>query len=638
MKRGIFSYAKRAYATRLLLLFVDTAVVFFSYLFSWLILDLSFYSKFDLYQIVLYLFVIIVPLWFSFRLFRPYSIVLRFTGEKDLFSIGKAISLCFALLFLVNLLWAEHFFSSAFKIKVLFVSYLLSLVLSSFVRLIIRSRYRDFYAEKKRDINVVIFGAGQAGIITKRSIESDGKSRFKVVAFLDDNNAVAFKLMDNVQIYPPSEFADLVKKYNIKKAIIAIHAISRERKKEFGDMCLEHGVLPLVVPPVDTWINGNFTTGQLREFKVEDLLNRPPININKENISNYVEGRVVLVTGAAGSIGSEICRQIIQFKPSSLIILDNAETPLVNIELELISLSRNKLKITTLIADVTFKERCRTVFEHYRPDLVFHAAAYKHVPIMENNPSEAVRINVLGTKNLADLSVEYKVEKFVMISTDKAVNPTNVMGASKRIAEIYIQSFNYCHRLNSGTAFITTRFGNVLGSNGSVVPRFRQQLQEGGPITVTHPDITRYFMTIPEACQLVLEAGSIGKGGEIFLFDMGKPVKIVDLAKNMIKLSGKQVDVDIKIEFTGLRPGEKLYEELLNKAEDTTPTHNSSITIANVREQDFEQVSHDIEKLILCSFTESDMKIVAQMKRIVPEFISNASKFEALDKKKMVYE
>ncbi len=638
MSRGIFSYARRAYVTRLLLLFTDTSAVFFSYLVALAVLDSSVFFNQSISYLFLNFLTILVPLWIFFKIFRPYSIILRFSSEKDLFSIVKSLSATFAILLVINNVYPNLFGDSALQGAILFLTFLQSVILLSFSRFLLRKRYKKLYAEKSRDINVVIFGAGQAGMITKRSIENDGKSRFNVVAFLDDNESVSYKLMDNIEIYPPSEFKNLVNKYNIKKAIIAIHAISAQRKKEFGYMCLEHEVTPLVVPPIDTWINGNFSTGQLREFKVEDLLNRPPININRDNIAQYVEGRVVLVSGAAGSIGSEICRQLLQFNPKTLIILDNAETPLVDVELELKAQIIEKSKICTLIADVTFKERCRDVFNKYRPDLVFHAAAYKHVPMMENNPCEAVRVNVLGTKNLADLSVEYGVEKFVMISTDKAVNPTNVMGASKRIAEIYTQSYNYYFE-NKSTAFITTRFGNVLGSNGSVVPRFKKQLEEGGPITVTHPDITRYFMTIPEACQLVLEAGSIGKGGEIFLFDMGKPVKIVDLAKNMIKLSGKQVDVDIRIEFTGLRPGEKLYEELLNKAEDTTPTHNSSITIANVREQDFQEVSHEIEKLILYSFTEPEFEIVAQMKRIVPEFISNASKFEVLDrKKKFAYE
>ncbi len=633
--KSIFSYSRKAYTTRLFLLGLDTFGTLVGYVFaSYWVQPVPFHLH-SAQEIFLTIVGIIIPLWVSFKIFRPYSIILRFIGEKDVYTVFKSLSLAFGFLFVFELLFPIVDRLAIFNSLNIMLGYLVSLLLLVSFRFGIKKTYGAIYGTHSRNINVAIFGAGQSGMITKRAIDNDGKSKYRVVAFFDDNEAVIRKLIEGVEIYHPSEFPEIARKYNIKKGIIAIQVIHPQRKKEFGDLCLQSGVIPLVVPPADTWIDGNFSTGQLREFKLEDLLNRPPIEINKENISNYLHQRTILVSGAAGSIGSEICRQVLNYQPKALIIIDNAETPLVEIEIELLAKKSSQTELHTLIADITFKERCRQAFQRYQPDVVFHAAAYKHVPMMENNPAEAVRVNVLGTKNLADLAVEYRVNKFVMVSTDKAVNPTNVMGASKRIAEIYTQAYNGAAE-NPYTSFITTRFGNVLGSNGSVVPRFKKQLENGGPITVTHPEITRYFMTIPEACQLVLEAGSIGMGGEIFLFDMGKPVKIVDLAKNMIRLAGKQVDVDIKIEFTGLRPGEKLYEELLNDAENTTPTHNPSILRANIRQQDYRQVAHDIEKLILCSFTGSDMEIVQQMKRIVPEFVSNASKFEVLDKKKPV--
>jgi FlaA1/EpsC-like NDP-sugar epimerase len=380
------------------------------------------------------------------------------------------------------------------------------------------------------------------------------------------------------------------------------------------------------VPPVTNWINGELSFNQIKSIKIEDLLERDPIKLDDLAISAQLKNKVVLITGAAGSIGSELARQCANYSPKKIYLLDQAESPLHELELEF----NEKFKDTAfevVIADIRNIERLKHVFNSFQPQIVFHAAAYKHVPMMENNPSESIFTNILGTKNTADLANEFKVERFVFVSTDKAVNPTNVMGASKRIAEIYIQSLGK----KSQTKFITTRFGNVLGSNGSVIPRFKKQIEEGGPITITHPDITRYFMTIPEASQLVLEAGSIGKGGEIFVFNMGKSVKILDLARKMILLSGLKENRDIKIIFTGLRPGEKLFEELLADTENTLPTHHDQILIGKVREYDYEEVKNIINELIKLFNTQNNELIVQRMKDLVPEFKSNNSVFQKLD-------
>jgi nucleoside-diphosphate-sugar epimerase len=504
---------------------------------------------------------------------------------------------------------------------------------------------KNFKMDKQR---VIIYGAGEAGIAAKRTLDHDNKVNMLLTAFIDDDERKTGKAIDGIKIYHTREFLSLIKNDKIEDLIIASQNIHPDQKNKIVDFCLENNIKVLTLPPVRSWINGQLSSKQLQNIKIEDLLEREPIEIHNEIISEQLRGRRVLVTGAAGSIGSEIVRQIAHFGPQMIILNDQSETPLHELHLEL---QENNIQnnFHCFIGDVRDQYRMELLFQTFKPHYVYHAAAYKHVPLMEHNPGEAVRTNVMGTKTLADLSIKHGVHKFVMISTDKAVNPTNVMGASKRIAEIYVQSLfhslkykeptiytNGLSHLNEGrsnvnTLFITTRFGNVLGSNGSVIPRFKAQIKKGGPITVTHPDITRYFMTIPEACRLVLEAGSMGEGGEIFIFDMGKSVKIIDLANKMIRLSGLIPHQDIAIEFSGLRPGEKLYEELLNDLENTMPTHHEKIMVAQVREYHFQSINKHISELIKLSCEYKDRQVVVKMKEIVPEFKSNNSVYEELD-------
>jgi len=481
----------------------------------------------------------------------------------------------------------------------------------------------------------LIYGAGDLGIAVKRTLDHDVRSKNAIVGFLDDNEQKINKVIDGTKIYASQKFSHLINTLNIEEVIIASHNIPSDRKNEITDVALEKNVNILTLPPVKKIMNGDLNPNQIQKIRIEDLLERDPIKINDDHILSQTKGKRILVTGAAGSIGSEIASQLGKYEPQMIILCDQAESPLHNLQLDLQDEFPNQV-YHTYIADVRSTKRMHLLFETFKPHYVYHAAAYKHVPMMENHPLEAVQTNVIGTKNLADLAVEFQVEKFVFVSTDKAVNPTNIMGATKRIAEIYVQSLNNHLEHASGgnvhTKFITTRFGNVLGSNGSVIPRFRDQIQKGGPVTVTHPEITRYFMTIPEACRLVLEAGTMGQGGEIFVFDMGKSVKIVELAKKMIRLSGFKPNEDIEIKFTGLRPGEKLYEELLNDLENTLPTHHEKIMIAKVRENNYDIVCIKIDELQQRLTTQNKNEVVYQMKIIVPEFKSKNSIYEQLDK------
>lgn len=563
----------------------------------------------------------------TFLVFKTYAGIIRYSGAKDterIFIVAITGSVTFIVINVINYFFINGTFIIPFSIVI--IDFLLTVFLMASFRLATKIVYQELYNPSKEKTDVIIYGAEQFGVITKRTLDRDAESKHKVVAFLDVENANLGKTLEGVTIYHPDYLPSLLEKNSVEKLIIAKENIEATEKQEIIELCLQHDIRVLSVPDINTWINGELSFNQIKEIKIEDLLERPPIVLDINKIKKKVLNKVVLVTGAAGSIGSEIVRQIIAFNPNKIVLFDQAESPLYDMELDLQE-KFNFYNFEIVIGNVADEYRVKKLFEVYKPTIVYHAAAYKHVPMMENNPTEALRTNILGTKIIADISNEYNVEQFVMVSTDKAVNPTNVMGASKRIAEIYIQAFNQI----SNTNFITTRFGNVLGSNGSVILRFKKQIDKGGPVTVTHPDVTRYFMTIPEACQLVLEAGAISNGGEIFIFDMGKSVKIIDLAKKMIKLSGLSIGKDIQIKYTGLRPGEKLYEELLNDMENTIPTHHSKIMIAKVRHYDVKQVQEKFQDLITLQKDHDNMSIVRKMKEIVPEFKSQNSVYEELD-------
>ncbi|MCO4806889.1 MAG: polysaccharide biosynthesis protein [Flavobacteriales bacterium] len=569
----------------------------------------------------------------SFIVFRTYAGIIQFTSTEDGVRIFYTVSVGTLLLTVVNII--QFYFTQQFLIpfSVVVIDYFFMMFFMGGLRVFIRILYYELRKVNREQTKVIIYGAGEPGSIAKKTLERDLGVQYKVIAFVDSNPKLARKKMEGISIYDAAESLEgLFQNKEVDQLIFADSELALSKKQDLIDLCLKYNIKLLDVPPASKWINGELSFNQFKEIRIEDLLERPSIQLDKKKIRNQLVGKTVMITGAAGSIGSEMVRQIIPFKPLRIVLIDNAETPLFELELELREGFRFQ-DYEIVIGDIRNRDRLENAFKTFKPDFVYHAAAYKHVPMMELNPSEAIHNNVMGTKNLSDLSVQYGVNEFVMVSTDKAVNPTNVMGASKRIAEMYVQSLYNSIKDNpeTPTKFVTTRFGNVLGSNGSVIPLFRKQIQAGGPLTVTHADVTRYFMTIPEACQLVLEAGSMGNGGEIFIFDMGKSVKIVDLAKKMIKLSGLELGKDIQIAFTGLRPGEKLYEELLNDEENTLPTHHKKIMIANVREYDFEVVSAHISELIGMFDEQDNFKIVAKMKQMVPEFLSRNSIYEELD-------
>jgi FlaA1/EpsC-like NDP-sugar epimerase len=567
----------------------------------------------------------------SFVVARTYAGIIRYTSTKDaqrIFIVITAGSIFFTFCNLATyFLWGE--FIIPFSIVI--IDYMCTIFLMITFRMLVKFFYFEIKNPHREKRNVIIFGAGESGIITKRTLDRDAGTKYKVLAFIDDDKNKCFKKLEGTNIYDSSKLPELLEKNDVAHLIISIQQINPLRKKEIIETCLAFNTKVLNVPPVSKWINGALSFRQIKKVNIEELLGRESIRLNEDKIKLQLKDKVVLVTGAAGSIGSELVRQIVKYAPSKIIMLDQAESPLYELEIELLE-KYQKSMLEAVIGDVRVEERMENIFRTFKPELVYHAAAYKHVPMMENNPSEAILTNVMGTKIIADLSAKYAVKHFVMISTDKAVNPTNVMGASKRIAEIYTQALNKI----SITSFVTTRFGNVLGSNGSVIPLFKKQIEKGGPVTITHPDITRYFMTIPEASQLVLEAGTMGKGGEIFIFDMGKSVKILDLAKKMIKLSGLELGKDIQIVFSGLRPGEKLFEELLNDAENTIPTHHQQIMKAKVAEYDLETISVKVKELIHLFQHQDNFNIVSKMKEMVPEYVSNNSIYTELDKPKNI--
>ncbi len=623
----IFSQAN---TPRWVISFVDLLISLFSLAFAYLIrFDLKanqelIATEWD----VLYksLPVYIVVKLVVFKLFQVEKGLVRHTSTEDLQRIFFAVStstIVFIFAGLVRFYELDGFF--LFPSSVLIMEFLISFFLIIGLRFAIKLIYLESKKTKETKERVLIYGAGVSGLITKRTIEKDAKISYQIIGFVDDNKKLKGNRLEGVAIFHTSQLQKLIKSEGVTTLILAIQNPDEEKRKHVVEVCLKEKIHVQQVPNPRSWINGEFSAKQINKINIEDLLGRKPIHLNSEKIEAELCGKVILVTGAAGSIGSGIVRQIADYRPAEIVLLDQAESPLYDLQNEL-KHDFPMLNFTVVIGDIRNRERIQRIFEFTKPSVVFHAAAYKHVPLMEENPSEAVLTNVNGTKNLVDLALEYGVQKFVMISTDKAVNPTNVMGASKRIAEMYAQSKN-----GISTKFITTRFGNVLGSNGSVIPLFKRQIEQGGPITVTDPKVTRFFMTIPEACQLVLEAANMGEGGEIFVFDMGESVKIIDLAEKMIQLSGLEPGKDIAIQVTGLRPGEKLYEELLSSEENTLPTYHPKILIAKVRPSSPEILAQ-IDVLNSLFASQNNEQIVAKMKEIVPEFISNNSEFSKLDK------
>lgn len=646
--KGKFSFLKNTdafshivslkYLPRWIVLLLDVLICCISFLLAYLITsffvsdspDIRVTSFFQ--RLVLVLSIQIIFFW----VFHTYAGIIRYSNFTDAVKLLLAVFSDFIVLVIINFIYTKVYSDLLFTYSELIIYAIIAFLFLFLERLFIKVTY-DFFVENSSNlVPVMIYGTDPSGISIGKMILSkigDDNTKYKLVGFIDNNHNTRQKILLGVKVYPYDKNTIATKIPKKAKNII----VSPAKLKEIGfkedlDIFINNNLSVLTSAPTDLWKNEIPDVKQIRSIKIEDLLGRQPIHISTINIENQLKSKIILVTGAAGSIGSEIVHQLVQFQPLLIVLVDNAETPLYELKIELQEkyLQQN---FSFFLGDVRDQERMEYIIDLHKPDIIYHAAAYKHVPMMEDFPTESVQVNVKGTKIMADLAVKYKVKKFVMISTDKAVNPTNVMGASKRIAEIYIQSLNKKLQENGHekTKFITTRFGNVLGSNGSVIPHFQKQIEKGGPVTVTHPDIIRYFMTISEASNLVLEASAIGEGGEIYIFDMGNPIKISDLARKMIKIAGYVPDVEIKIIYTGLRQGEKLYEELLNQKEKTLPTQHPKIMVAKVIEYEYDEISLEIEKLLQYSSLNKDFLIVQQMKKIVPEFKSNNSHFEFLD-------
>jgi FlaA1/EpsC-like NDP-sugar epimerase len=573
---------------------------------------------------------------FFFWVFKTYSGIIRHSSYIDALKLFFAQSATLVLMVFINFVLILSNQDKLFLTTGIFINAVLSFSFLFFYRVIVKQSFEKFFSgkEKKDLTRAIIYGSDANAIAVANALKSEVPGRFKLIGFIDKNNQNTTKRILDLPILNLNRKVPVLMRFVKAEAlIIADKSLNKEERSTIVDECLEFNLKVYTIPLVTDWDDQKEISKNIKSFEIHDLLERKPIVLDTRSISNQLHGKTVLITGAAGSIGSEIVRQVLEFNPKKIIILDQAETPLHSLSLEILSKDKDVV-IRNVITDIRNLSSLEKVFKNFHPQVVYHAAAYKHVPLMEENPSQAIFTNVMGTKNLADLSQKFGVEHFVMISTDKAVNPSSVMGASKRIAEMYVQSLHFENiekRLSQSTKFITTRFGNVLGSNGSVVPLFTKQIQEGGPITITHPEIIRYFMTIPEACQLVLEAGAMGNGGEIFIFDMGKPVKIIDLAKKMIRLAGYTPDKEIKIKIVGLRPGEKLYEELLNNSAKNLPTHHEKIMIAEEVCKEYKLLSDEVEDLFILSHLKTNDKIVAKMKKIVPEFKSMNSVFQELD-------
>jgi len=626
-------YSNR-FLSRWLVLAIDVIIAIFSFLIA-TSLRLNFRFEELHLEVFIYHFAFLLGIRFiTFLYFKTYSGIIRHTSIEDAVLILKTIFTGTTVAAIISL--AIRYFLRVetliyVPISILVIDFFICLFLMVSLRFMVKKFYESFINEFKPAVGVLIYGAGYSGLLTKNVIQNDRGINYQVLGFIDDNESKIGKTIEGIRVFNLAEALDkFVDTYEGLQVIMAIKNINIQAKRKISDVFLDRGVVVKILPPVDKWVGGEFAINQIHNVKIEDLLGREEIQMNNKMISVEMNSKSILVTGAAGSIGSEIVRQLVAYFPSKIILVDQAESGLFDLEYELVGRIPSNTEIVVIVADVSDIKRMSYIFRTHKPFIVFHAAAYKHVPLMEKNPYEAVKINILGTRILADLAAENGVDKFVLVSTDKAVNPTNVMGATKRFAEMYTQSMNQLEGMH--TKFIATRFGNVLGSNGSVIPLFKKQIERGGPVTVTHPDITRYFMTIPEACELVLEAATMGEGGEVFIFDMGESVKIINLAKKMITLSGMRVDRDIEIKFTGLRPGEKLYEELLNTDENTLPTHHPKILIAKLNVPSYTYMDTQMNLIQDVLVLGDNNELVTKIKEVIPEYKSNNSIFEKLDK------
>ncbi|WP_033958615.1 polysaccharide biosynthesis protein [Psychroserpens jangbogonensis] len=629
LKRQLQNISQK-YASRWLVMLFDLVVVVFTFVIAYVI-RFNFKMDFDIVVMFKQMPFVFLAAFISFLFVGSYKGVVRFTGFKDVVNIIIGVNILATILIVTTFLSRKLHYQSIFNISgsVIYIHLMLNILFLIGFKLFIKSMYNSLMQDFKNNKRVMIYGAGNSGMLTYDAITNDPKNSHEVIAFIDDNQSKVGKKINTLYVYSLEKLTpELIEKQAIEEVVISIQNIEPTRLLEISSRLFELGLKVKIVPPVQTWIDGDLSVGQIKDVKIEDLLGREPITIINPALVHEYENQIIFITGAAGSIGSEIARKATSYAYKKLILIDTAESALYELQQEFIQ--KGIKNFIAIVADVRDKKRMDSLFTIYRPKIVFHAAAYKHVPLMENNPYEAVSVNIGGTKNMASLSVKHSVNKFVLISTDKAVNPTNVMGATKRIAELYVN----CLQGKGQTKFITTRFGNVLGSNGSVIPLFKKQIDSGGPLTVTHEDITRYFMTISEACQLVLEAATMGNGGEIFVFDMGDSVKIYDLAKNMIILSGLRYPEDIDIKITGLRPGEKIYEELLADGEKTRQTYHEKIMIAKTIVIDANEISEKIDNLCVVNSRVQNLEVVSLIKHILPEYISNNSKFEVLDSKK----
>ena len=615
---------------------IDVLIVVIAYVISYLIIENLEVKFYDTLSIAAQFSIVIIAYVIFFLLFKTYSGIIRHSSFIDVIKLLLSTSCTLITLEIIN--YSTYFIigKKIYFIAGLFINFVITFVLLFLFRIFVKKFFEMFNKRgaETEALRTMIYGTDANAIFVANALKSESPLRFKLLGFISKSENRSARTIHGLTIFSQKRGIPLLmRSKNSNALIIADKSLSTADKITIVDRCLEFNIKVFTLPAISDWEDENEISRKVKNIEITDLLERSPIILDNMLISRQVKSKTILISGAAGSIGSEIVWQILSFKPDKIILVDQAETPLHHLSLELTKADSN-VELKSLIADIRDFDTMEDIFQKHKPSIVYHAAAYKHVPMMEENPAQAIFTNVKGTKNLADLSIKYNVGRFVMISTDKAVNPSNVMGASKRIAEKYVQSLSFVEKteVSQVTKFITTRFGNVLGSNGSVVPLFTKQIESGGPVTITHKDIIRYFMTIPEACQLVLEAGAMGNGGEIYIFDMGKPVKIIDLATKMIKLAGFIPDKDIKIKVIGLRPGEKLYEELLNDTSKTLPTHNEKIMIAQENAIDYVALHSAINELLQCAEQLNNDRIVAKMKEIVPEFKSMNSTFQLLDK------